>query len=67
MSFIRKWSKEMLNLLELDEVVLPKVYESWQIIGKVSENDSKETGLSMKTSVIIYYFYPILWGKQLSL
>ena len=48
----RKWSKEMLNLLELDEVVLPKVYESWQIIGKVSENASKETGLSMKTSVI---------------
>lgn len=47
----RKWSKEMLDLLEIDEAVLPKVYESWQVIGKVSEEASKETGLSTKTLV----------------
>lgn len=47
----RKWSKEMLDLLEIDEAVLPKVYESWEVIGKVSEEASKETGLSTATLV----------------
>lgn len=47
----RKWSREMLDLLELDESILPKVYESWEVIGKVSEEASKETGLSTKTLV----------------
>ena len=48
----RKWSKEMMNLLELDETVWPKVYESWEVIGNVSEKASVITGLSTTTSVI---------------
>lgn len=47
----RKWSKEILQLLEIDEAILPKVYESWEVIGKVSEEASKETGLSIQTIV----------------
>lgn len=48
----RKWSKEMLDLLEINENVLPKVYESWEVVGKISKEASKETGLSTNTSVI---------------
>ncbi|MCH5138896.1 xylulokinase, partial [Clostridiaceae bacterium UIB06] len=48
----RKWSKEMLYLLEINENVLPKVYESWEVVGKISKEASKETGLSTNTSVI---------------
>ncbi|MBV7274710.1 xylulokinase [Clostridiaceae bacterium UIB06] len=47
----RKWSKEMLDLLEIKEAVLPKVHESWEVTGKVSEEAAKETGLSTETLV----------------
>ncbi|GIM27704.1 xylulokinase [Clostridium polyendosporum] len=48
----RKWSEAMLDLLEIDEKVLPKVYESWEVVGKVSKEASKETGLSTETLVM---------------
>ncbi|MBV4432267.1 xylulokinase [Clostridium tyrobutyricum] len=48
----RKWSGEMIDLLELDEKVLPEVYESYEVIGTVSKEVSMETGLSTKTNVI---------------
>lgn len=48
----RKWSKPMLELLQLDESILPKVYESWEVVGHVSEEASKEMGLSTETLVI---------------
>lgn len=48
----RKWSQEMLDLLEIDEKVLPKVYESSDVVGKVSEQASIETGLSTETLVV---------------
>jgi len=47
----RRWSKEMVQLLELDEKVLPKVYESWEVIGNISEKVSGEIGLSTSTAV----------------
>lgn len=48
----RKWSKEMLNILELKEEVLPKVFESFQVTGKISEEATKITGLSKATVVV---------------
>ena len=48
----RKWSSEMLDLLEIDEKILPKVYESSEVVGKVSEEASKEVRLSTETLVI---------------
>ena len=48
----RKWSKELLELLDIDEKTLPTVYESSQVVGTVSETAAKEIGLSTKTLVI---------------
>ncbi|NMM62720.1 xylulokinase [Clostridium sp. P21] len=48
----RRWSKEMIDLLEIKEDVLPKVYESYEVIGNVSFAASKETGLLTDTKVI---------------
>jgi xylulokinase len=48
----RKWSKPMIDLLEIAESVLPKIYESWEVVGKVSKESSEETGLSTETLVI---------------
>ncbi|EET86756.1 xylulokinase [Clostridium carboxidivorans P7] len=48
----RKWSKEILDLFEIKENVLPKVYESYEVIGNVSKKVSNETGLSTSTKVI---------------
>ncbi|WP_298843507.1 xylulokinase [Clostridium sp.] len=48
----RKWSKEMLNILEIDEKLLPKVFESYQVTGRVCEEAAKVTGLSEETLVV---------------
>ncbi|URZ18007.1 xylulokinase [Clostridium felsineum] len=48
----RKWSEDIMKLLNIKEEVLPKVYESYEVIGNVSEEASRETGLSIKTKVI---------------
>ncbi|MGH4139374.1 xylulokinase [Clostridium sp.] len=48
----RKWSKEMLNILEIKEEILPKVFESFEITGKVCEEAAKATGLCEKTVVV---------------
>lgn len=48
----RRWSKEMIKLLEIDEKVLPKVYESWEVIGNITEDVSVELGLSTNTVVV---------------
>jgi xylulokinase len=41
----RKWSKEMTTLLDVDHSILPDVYESQEITGKVSKIASEATGL----------------------
>jgi xylulokinase len=48
----RRWSKEMLDYAELDERCLPKLYESQEIVGKVSARAAAETGLRAGTPVI---------------
>jgi xylulokinase len=48
----RKWSNEMIDATELDSSLLPRVYESQEITGTVSEIGAKETGLLPGTPVV---------------
>ncbi|MBX7172201.1 MAG: xylulokinase [Pyrinomonadaceae bacterium] len=48
----RKWSGEMLSNFGIDEKILPKVYESIEITGVVSEAAANETGLKAGTSIV---------------
>lgn len=48
----RKWSNEMLSVFEIDKKILPKVYESIEITGTVSESTANETGLKAGTPII---------------
>ena len=48
----RKWSSEMLSAFEIDENLLPKVYESIEITGVVSEKAARETGLKAGTKIV---------------
>lgn len=48
----RKWSSEMLSAFEIDENILPKVYESIEITGTVSESGASATGLKIGTPII---------------
>lgn len=47
----RTWSKAVLEALEIDEALLPPVYESSEITGYVSEEAARLTGLAPGTSV----------------
>lgn len=48
----RCWSKELLQLLEIDEALLAKVYESPEITGSVHEAFAKKSGLLAGTPVV---------------
>src|SRR6185369_5963303 len=48
----RRWSKTMLELTELPESCLPKLYESPDVVGKISAEGAGETGLKAGTPVI---------------
>ncbi len=48
----RKWSNEMLAAFGIDESLLPKVYESTEITGTVSQNAADETGLKIGTKIV---------------
>lgn len=48
----RRYSKEILSAFEIDETILPKVYESIEVTGKVSQFGATETGLKEGTLVI---------------
>jgi xylulokinase len=48
----RKWSKEMLEILDIKEEVLPKVYESWEVTGKLTKEVAEYTGLTEETVVV---------------
>lgn len=48
----RKWSNEMLDALELDEKLLPRVFESIEITGEISESAAQETGLKKGTKIV---------------
>ena len=48
----RKWSKEILNLLNIDINLLPKVYESNEIVGYTSKQFYELTGLKEGIPII---------------
>ncbi|SHH96016.1 xylulokinase [Clostridium grantii] len=48
----RTWSKEMIEILGIDEKVLPKIYESWEVTGKLTKEVADYTGLSVDTVVV---------------
>lgn len=48
----RKWSQEIIDMLKIRSDILPHVYESYEVVGSVSEKASSETGLSTSTKVI---------------
>jgi xylulokinase len=48
----RRWSKESLELVELDESLLPNLYESPEICGKISAEGAAATGLQAGTPVV---------------
>ena len=48
----RKWSNEMLAAFGIDESLMPKVYESTEITGEVSESGASDTGLKVGTKIV---------------
>jgi xylulokinase len=48
----RKWSKELLDELDIDIDILPDCYESFEVSGKVNAAASRETGLVEGTPVV---------------
>jgi xylulokinase len=48
----RRWSKAMLKLVQMDESVLPRLYESPEICGRISEAGAAATGLQKGTPVV---------------
>jgi xylulokinase len=49
---MRRWSQQMLDGLGLDRSLLPRVYESSEVTGKVTARAAKLTGLSEGTPVV---------------
>src|SRR5437660_1335940 len=48
----RRWSKEILGLVEMDESLLPTLYESPEICGRISAAGAAATGLRSGTPVV---------------
>lgn len=48
----RKWSEEMLELVKLDGALLPRVFESQEVTGRVSAEGARATGLLEGTPVV---------------
>ena len=48
----RRWSQEILDLVQMDSSLLPSLYESPEICGRVSESGAAATGLLSGTPVV---------------
>lgn len=48
----RRWSKALLNLVQMDESLLPRLYESPEICGQISNAGAEATGLKEGTPVV---------------
>jgi len=48
----RKWSAEVLQAVQLDESLLPSLYESPEVCGKISAAGAEATGLQAGTPVV---------------
>lgn len=49
----RTWSEKIIGILELNENILPEIYESGTVIGTVHERACEETGLTKGTPVVL--------------
>src|SRR6266403_2067424 len=50
----RQWSAEVLQAAEIDRSLLPALYESADVCGKVSVTGAEATGLSVGTSGVVF-------------
>ena len=48
----KKWSEKMLEICGIDETMLPKLYESYEVTGEVKSGIAKELGLPEGVKVI---------------
>jgi xylulokinase len=48
----RRWSKEILELIEIDPSLLPDLYESPEVCGQISAAGAEATGLRIGTPVV---------------
>ena len=48
----RRWSKEMMEICGVTEQQLPKLYESWQVVGTLKMEVAAELGLSSEVKVV---------------
>ena len=48
----RCWSKEMMEICGVKEEQLPKVYESWEVVGTLKPEVAKELGFSKDVKII---------------
>lgn len=48
----RRWSEEMLSICNISEEMLPKLYESYEVVGTLKEQLAKELGLSPDVKII---------------
>ena len=48
----KKWSKKMLEICSVKEEQMPKLFESYEVIGTVLPETAKELGISEKTIVV---------------
>jgi xylulokinase len=48
----RRWSREMIEAAEIDERLLPPVFESPEVVGRVSKGGAEATGLREGTPVV---------------
>ena len=48
----RCWSKEMLDICNITEDMLPKLYESYEVVGYIKEDIANMLGLSTKVKII---------------
>lgn len=48
----RKWSEEMMGILRINKDMLPKVYESYEVVGRTKNSLSQELNIPIHTPVI---------------
>ena len=48
----RKWSKEMCKICGISEDMLPKLYESYEVVGTLKKEVAEELGLSESVKII---------------
>ena len=49
----KKWSKELIDFCEIEETMLPKLYESYDVIGGIHIDVATELGLNASTKIIV--------------